>query len=568
MRLRRTTLSVLGGLGVVSGVLFAPRAYSADFALLVGSQGDGRIVRYDALTGEPINLFVAPGSGGLESGCATAPLGFLFGPDGNFYVSSGGVTSEVLRYNGDTGEFIDIFVTDGSGGLDQPSSLAFGPDGHLYVSGAESDNILRYDGTTGAFIDAFVASGVGGLEEPFALKFGPDGHLYVSSDILAASDVLRFDGETGAFMGVFALGAEFGLFENVSTLFGSDGKLYVSSAHPGKIVRYDATTGTPLDVFVSAGSGGLEDPTGMRFGPDGHLYVSEYAGDAILRYDGLTGAPFPGPLGSPGTAQFFPPRSGGLDCPWDLVFAKLPPLVCEPSGAAEAERLSLTGLPVSTKNRFLSFTAGDAGRAKAIRVTMDDLPPPFDIWNGKQMWVGSPSQVSQNGSSVVPLDGFENFTAARLQCQSVFLDWTEQGTIHVFHEAVVPGGSYTLEVIDNTCSTDVASNYSFPLVIAAAIWGDTISNLTTNPPGPPNGSIDIIDATAIIGSFVSDPLAIVKARADLEPGCLDLIINISDVTSAITGFQGLGYDEIEYYNLAEEPLVDDPCDSTCLNPLP
>ena len=342
--------------------------------------------------------------------------------------------------------------------------------------------------------------------------------------------------------------------------FGPDGRLYVSSAHPGKIVRYDGKTGAPFDVFVAAGSGGLEDPTGMLFGPDGHLYVSEYAGDSILRYDGVTGAPLPGLLGTAGTAEFIPPGSGGLNCPWGIIFAKLPPLVCTPSSAAEAETLPLDGEPVSTKNRFLSFAAGDAGRAQAIRVTLVDLPPPFDLWNGKQMWVGKPSQVSESGASVPPVGGSDNFTAAMLQCEPLFLDWSEQGTIHAFHEAVVPGGSYVLHVIDNTCATDVESNYSIPLGMATAIWGDTIKDLSTNPPGAPNANVGIIDALAVIGRFGSIDGSITKARADLEAGCLDLLINITDVLSAVTGFQGLPY--------PFERTAEDPCKSTCVNPLP
>ncbi|MEM7009308.1 MAG: IPTL-CTERM sorting domain-containing protein, partial [Thermodesulfobacteriota bacterium] len=34
---------------------------------------------------------------------------------------------EVLRYNGTTGSFLGVFVTDGSGGLNNPSDLVFRP---------------------------------------------------------------------------------------------------------------------------------------------------------------------------------------------------------------------------------------------------------------------------------------------------------------------------------------------------------------------------------------------------------------------------------------------------------
>ncbi len=176
MRLDKAILCVLGA---VSICVTAPPAFSSELALLVGSQGTGSILRFDGQTGASVNLFVPPGGGGLGSGCTDSPLGLFFGPDGNLYVASGGDTDKVLRYDGQTGAFIDTFVADGSGGLDQPASLEFGPDGHLYVSSRGTDAILRYDGPTGAFIDAFVPPGSGDLDEPYTLLFGPDGHLYV-----------------------------------------------------------------------------------------------------------------------------------------------------------------------------------------------------------------------------------------------------------------------------------------------------------------------------------------------------------------------------------------------------
>jgi DNA-binding beta-propeller fold protein YncE len=74
--------------------------------------------------------------------------------------------------------------------------MVFGPDGHhLYVSSYETDEVLRYD-TTGAFIDAFVSSGSGGLDNPEGLIFGPDGNLYVSSG--GTDEVLRYKADLAA----------------------------------------------------------------------------------------------------------------------------------------------------------------------------------------------------------------------------------------------------------------------------------------------------------------------------------------------------------------------------------
>jgi hypothetical protein len=86
---------------------------------------------------------------------------------------------EILRYNGDTGAFIDVFVTSVNVGS-ALTSLVFGPDRNLYVTGVTAGpsktdvgQVRRYDGTTGALIDVSVAPGSGGLIHPSGLTFGP-----------------------------------------------------------------------------------------------------------------------------------------------------------------------------------------------------------------------------------------------------------------------------------------------------------------------------------------------------------------------------------------------------------
>ena len=84
------------------------------------------------------------------------------------------------------------------------------------------------------------------------------------------------------------------------------------------------------------------------------------------------------------------------------------------------------GNPVeSTKNRFLSFSAVEVGRSRAVRVTLASLPPPYDLWNGAELWVGPTSEVSEVGADVVPSGG-PTFTAARLQCDVFYTDWSAE----------------------------------------------------------------------------------------------------------------------------------------------
>ena len=233
------------------------------------------VLRYDGITGNFIEVFT-------NGGNITAAFGISFGPDGNLYVGSQVGAARVNRYDGVTGEFTDIFASpvDSRG-------LIFGPDGNLYVADAGGDSVRRFDGVSGAFIDFFVPAGSGGLDFPQALEFGPDGHLYVNSSF--ANKVLRYDGADGTFIDEFASGV--GIKEvGLGMAFGPDGNIYWASCDTDEIYRFDGITGGLIDTFISAGSGGLDCPAGVAFGPDDNLYVGSANTSQVLRYDGSTGS--------------------------------------------------------------------------------------------------------------------------------------------------------------------------------------------------------------------------------------------------------------------------------------
>ena len=218
-----------------------------------------RVLRYDGVTREFKSVFVAAGSGGLQQ-----PHGLTFGPDGNLYVASFS-SDQVLRYDGTTGAFLGVFAL-GSGGV---TDVAFGPDGNLYATNRYAGKVTRHDGTTGAYLDDFVPAGSGGWNTLYYLTFRPDGYLYVNTQ---GGSVLRYDGTTGAFVDQFAAGQI-----GPSIAFGPDGDLYVQSANG--VQRYSGTTGAFIGTFVSPGSGGLIGPSGMAF--DAHkLLTLDFAPNA------------------------------------------------------------------------------------------------------------------------------------------------------------------------------------------------------------------------------------------------------------------------------------------------
>ena len=248
-------------------------------------------------------------------------------PQGTFLVSNSS-GNNVLRFDGNTGNFLGEFIPPGSGGFFNPDQIVFGPDGNgddksdIYVSSgdkpgnsgeATASAVLRYDGITGAFIDKFVgdnpntaADETGGLSRPYGLAFGPDGNFYVSSFL--SDQILLYNGKTGQFIDVFASGNQQagGLNGPNGLLFAPDGNLYVttqgsvardgkadySASFPSQVLRYNPQTGQS-SIFASPDpsprSQGFTSLLGMAIGPaDGDLYVSDFAND-IRRYNLKTG---------------------------------------------------------------------------------------------------------------------------------------------------------------------------------------------------------------------------------------------------------------------------------------
>jgi hypothetical protein len=313
------------------------------------------IHRYNGSTGAYATDFVPSTTVGVSD------LGIIYGPDGNLYVAAG---NSILRFDGLTGAPLPAagnsgayFVNPGSGGLGgaEGQCFGFGPDGNLYVASAGTNSILRFDGTTGSFLNVFVTPGSGGLNGPQTPIFGPDGNLYVSS--YYNSSIVRYNGATGAPLpsagnsgAYFVPPGEGGLAQAQQLLFGPDGNLYVASS---SVFRFNGSTGAPLPapghtgaVFVPAGPGGLSFfGDGMVFGPDGNLYVgsSSGAGGPILRFDAITGL----------FINIFVPRaSGGAGTLSDFVFM--------PQQTAASTQVTVNNPPVIQLSN-LSFSPAAIG---------------------------------------------------------------------------------------------------------------------------------------------------------------------------------------------------------------
>lgn len=242
----------------------------ADDRYYVADQFASTIRRYE-LNGDFVDVFVTAGLGGLSFPALIAWHG------GDLYVSSFG-DSTVKRYSS-AGAFLGNFVTSGLGGLSGPTGLLFnGP--HLYVASWNNGAVYRYDGTTGAFVDVYVSPGANGLSGPYEL-------FWTGSEILIANgfgiNIHRYDPATG-FIGTFGSPELEGpvAIEMTPTRFliTMDG-----TTLPDRVLWYDRVTLAFGGVLVDAGVGGLATPTAAYLDTiTNELLVSSSTTLSVLRY--------------------------------------------------------------------------------------------------------------------------------------------------------------------------------------------------------------------------------------------------------------------------------------------
>lgn len=231
----------------------------------------GRLhVTYSGARGQqvPVSVFRISRDGARESLVTglVNPTALALGPDGHLYVSS---RFEGVVYKVDDSGHYETAVSD----VGIACGLAFTPDGSLLV-GDRSGTIFRVLANGKAAMVASLPASVAA----FHLAMGPDGNLYVTAPTLTARDhVYRvsLDGK------VEIAWSDFGRPQGLT--FGPDGALYIVEALSGAsgLYRVELESAAPPQLVLSGA--GL---VGVAFDPLGGVVVA--SNDTAWRLEGLT----------------------------------------------------------------------------------------------------------------------------------------------------------------------------------------------------------------------------------------------------------------------------------------
>ncbi len=201
------------------------------------------------------------------------------------------------------------------------------------------------------------------------------------------------------------------------------------------------------------------------------------------------------------------------------------PDVCECNAAPVT-----LGPETDDKNRFISFVPGNAGVPVAIRVRLTNVAG-YGSFNNEVRWVGPPQSCSECATG--------SFTVAELQCAPHFADWGSISLLDVVGAAVVPGSTYEVQVLPQSCAADlsVESNYTSAVTVTTAKWGDV--TLPWGGGTQPNFS----DVSAVVSCFSCTSNAPRKAYCLLQPSVPNACGNVTfaDISQDVGAFSGGGF---------------------------
>lgn len=220
-----------------------------------------------------------------------APEGPVALPDGSMYVTEmSNDTLNVTRLSS-SGKREVVVKTGG-----RPNGMAIDGDGLIWIAEAGHRALICID-ADGREIKRLEGDDQHGrFYFPNDLAFGPDGHLYMTDSGMALSGFLDGQNFVEGFMDLAWDGRVYVIDPKTMTIlrcldrqirftngiaFGPDNALYANASFTGEIYRYDLDAATPKrelfgNVLQPDERPVFRGPDGMKFGTDGRLYCTVY----------------------------------------------------------------------------------------------------------------------------------------------------------------------------------------------------------------------------------------------------------------------------------------------------
>ena len=111
-------------------------------------------------------------------------------------------------------------------------------------------------------------------------------------------------------------------------------------------------------------------------------------------------------------------------------------------------------------------------------------------------------------------------------------------SVHVFGDAIIPGATYEVEALDLACHFSAPGESSPALTLStASVWGDIVG---TELSDPPEGTVTMIDVSAVIDRFAGLAGALSTLRTDLEPHVPNQSVTFMDVSAALDALHDFG----------------------------
>ena len=222
----------------------AVRLNPADDLIYVVSEGNDQIQRYRHADYAFVDVFAQLG-GGID------PTGIAFGPDGRVYVASYG-TSSVIELDRHSGQTIATLLPNGSGLVGADNGMMVSAAGLLYVPGYDSNTVARVNPANAQVQAAFVAAGAGGLVNTRGIV-DEGGTILVGGE--GSGTIYRFNADTGALVGMLASG----LSRPTGMALAANGELLVLAGN--RVRRIDRSSGAELGVLANGVDGGISGGT-------------------------------------------------------------------------------------------------------------------------------------------------------------------------------------------------------------------------------------------------------------------------------------------------------------------